>query len=61
MKVEKNFVENEVMNELNIDDFINERIKENKALFTKEELEIIKNNIKLTNKIYLFGILDGKF
>lgn len=37
---------------------LKERIKENKKIFSKEELEIINNNFKTIIKIYLLRILD---
>ena len=47
-------VVNEIMKE-SVDKFILERIEENKDLFTKEEMKIIKNNMIITKKIYLLG------
>lgn len=38
--------------------FIKERIKENKELFSKEELKIIDNNVNVVKKIYILSILD---
>lgn len=35
-----------------------ERIKENKNLFTDEELLQIKNNYSILIKVYLLGLLD---
>lgn len=41
------------------DEILEERIKENEELFTEEELKCINDNIGLSKKIYLLGILDG--
>ena len=38
------------------DKFIEQRIKENKKMFSKKELEIIKNNKLLIKKIYILAI-----
>ena len=38
--------------------FIAERIKENKELFTNEELTIIKKNYILTKKLYMLGMIN---
>lgn len=38
--------------------FINERIKENKELFSKEEFEVIESNMNAIRKIYILSILD---
>ncbi len=38
--------------------FINERIKENKELFSKEEFEVIESNMNVIRKIYILSILD---
>ena len=35
-------------------------IKENEKLFSKEELEIINNSIKVVKKIYLLAFLDNE-
>lgn len=40
--------------------FLRERIKENKKLFTNEELTFINDNIDLIKKIYIIGLLNGK-
>lgn len=44
----------------NLEKVIIERIEENIKLFNKEEINIIKNNKKLAEKIYLLGMLDNK-
>lgn len=38
--------------------FLEKRIKENKNLFSHQELEIIKQNPNLIKKIYILGIKD---
>lgn len=44
----------------NLEKVIIERIGENIKLFNKEEINIIKNNKKLAEKIYLLALLDTK-
>lgn len=39
---------------------IERRIKENKKIFSKEELEIINNNMEIVKKIYVMGIISGR-
>ena len=53
-----NIVENEIMKMQRI---IEERITENKKLFTEEEINTIFLNNNLAIKLYLLGILDIKF
>ncbi len=48
------------MKDIRLDDFIKDRIQENKDLFTKEELEMIKNQKECVKKIYLLGFIHGK-
>ena len=43
-----------------IREFINERIKTNKELFTDEEIKFIKDNEEYVYKIYLLGFIDAK-
>lgn len=38
--------------------FINERITENKELFSKEELKILEHNFYLIKKIYMIGCIN---
>lgn len=38
--------------------FIAERIKENKELFTNEELTTIEKNYILTKKLYMLGMIN---
>lgn len=40
---------------MDIKEFVKERIEENKNLFAKEELEVIKENEELIKKIYLLA------
>lgn len=56
--VEKNVVENEV---INFDEIISKRVEENINLFNKEEIDVIINNKNLVSKLYLLGTLDYKF
>ena len=46
---------------IDLEKFIEERIKENNDLFTKEEKKIILLNNTLISKLYLIGLLDGKY
>lgn len=57
MKVENEVVKNK---KTNLEKFIEERIVKNATFFTNEEIQYIKNNDKITLKIYLLGILDSK-
>ncbi len=47
------------MKEVVLNEFIKERIKENIKMFSREELEILKNNKNILLKIYLLGMLDS--
>lgn len=38
--------------------FLEKRIKDNKKLFTDEELKIIKENFNIIKKIYILGMKD---
>lgn len=50
-------VENEIINaKRNLE----ERIEQNRDLFTKDELIIIDKNDIITIKIYLLGLIDGR-
>ena len=50
-------VENEIINaKRNLE----ERIEQNRNLFTKDELIIIDKNDIITIKIYLLGLIDGR-
>ena len=46
---------------INVESFVSERLKENKDLFTEEELKIIKGNNLLAEKIYILGMFDNVF
>lgn len=48
------------MKAIRLDDFIEDRIQENKELFTQKELECIKNHHECVRKIYLLGFIHGK-
>ena len=48
------------MESITLDSFIEKRIKENEELFTKEELQWIRENEKGTCKIYLLGAVNSK-
>lgn len=48
------------MESITLESYIAERIKENKELFTKEELQWIRDNKKGTRKIYLLGAINSK-
>lgn len=48
------------MRKICLTDFIEERIKENRDLFTKEELMLINENRKCVNKVYLLGAINSK-
>ncbi len=56
---ERNVVLDEVKTDL--EKFINERIEENKDIFTNKELKIIESNDLLAKKIYILGIADSIF
>jgi hypothetical protein len=45
---------------MELEEIVKERIKENEKLFSKEELEIINNSIKVVKKIYLLAFLDNE-
>lgn len=47
--------------EFNWSKFVERRVKENKKLFTEEEMKKILQDNQLTSKLYLLGILDIKF
>lgn len=44
---------------MEIKEFVQQRINENKNLFEQKELEIIENNENLIKKIYLLGGMDS--
>lgn len=45
---------------MELEEIVKERIKENEKLFSKEELETIENNIILTKKVYMIGLVNEK-
>jgi hypothetical protein len=45
---------------MELEEIVKERIKENKKLFSKEELEMINSSIKVVKKIYLLAFLDSE-
>jgi len=45
---------------MELEEIVKERIKENEKLFSKEELKTIENNIILTKKVYMIGLVNGK-
>lgn len=38
-----------------------ERIKENKKIFSKDEISVVEENIEIVEKIYILGVLDANF
>lgn len=52
---EKNVIKNKAMN---LEKIIKERVDENINLFNNGEIDLIKNNKRLVEKIYLLGMLD---
>lgn len=50
-------MENEI---INVEKFIQERIEENKNLFTNNEIKTIEQNKIITKKIYLLGFVNSK-
>lgn len=49
----KDVILNEMEKESDLQNFIKERIEENRKLFTTEELHLIKENYNLIKKIYI--------
>lgn len=45
---------------MNLNDFVYERMEENKKLFSNTEWDVIENNTELIKKVYLMGIVDEK-
>ena len=41
-----------------LQNFLQKRIEENENLFSKRELELIKDNFNIVKKIYILGIND---
>ncbi len=48
------------MKDITLDNFIYERIQENKKLFTKKEWECVINNKECMKKMYLIGFTNAK-
>lgn len=48
------------MKSISLENFIAERIEENKSLFTREELKFIETNKKCLDKMYLLGAMNSK-
>lgn len=44
--------------DMNVEKIIKERIKKNRREFSREELNIIKNNITTIIKVYLIAMID---
>lgn len=44
----------------NLEEFIKERIEENKLLFSKKEMKCIKQEFNIIKKIYLLGFINSK-
>lgn len=51
--------EEKINNNLNLKQFIDERIEKNTNLFSESEMKIINSNESLIEKVYLIGILDN--
>lgn len=37
-----------------------DRILQNKKMFTEEEIDMVKSNLELVNKVYLLALIDSK-
>ena len=46
---------------MKLEEFVFERMQENKDLFTEEEWQLIEKNKELTKKIYVIGAINEKF
>ena len=46
------------MKSISLENFIEERIKENRKLFTKKEIEYMEKNKKCLTKVYLLGAIN---
>lgn len=42
-----------------IEKFVENRIEDNKEIFSEEEYKIVKENKNFTKKVYILGALDG--
>ena len=56
----KDIILNEMEKESDLQNFIKERIEENRKLFTTEELHLIKENYNLIKKIYILAAKDSR-
>ncbi len=56
----KDIILNEMEKESDLQNFIKERIKENRKLFTTEELHLINENYNLIKKIYILAAKDSR-
>lgn len=56
----KQVLSNEVKKEDEIRKFLEQRIEDNRDLFTEYELKLIKDNITVIKKIYILGLLDNE-
>lgn len=45
---------------MNLNDFVYERIEENRALFSNEEWDVIESNSELIKKVYIIGVMNNK-
>lgn len=54
----KQAILNEVKKEDRIRKFLEQRIQDNRELFTEYELKLIKDNISVMKKIYILGLVD---
>lgn len=41
-----------------VENIVLERVEKNKNIFTKEEMNVILNNVNLIEKVYFLGALD---
>lgn len=56
----KQAILNEVKKEDRIRKFLEQRIQDNRELFTEYELKLIKDNISVMKKIYILGLVDSE-
>lgn len=56
----KDIILNEMEKESDLQNFIKERIEENRKLFTTEELHLINENYNLIKKIYILAAKDSR-
>lgn len=48
------------MKNVSLENFVEERINENRTLFTIEEIEFIENHRKCVDKVYLLGATNAR-